>query len=208
MAHGFIPVPHAARIELIYGYNGVTCENVLNVQKGSDYTLAQLQALRGTVDTWHSATGKQINSTGCILNRIRTKALHDAAAPTEDYTLPTPRAGTQAGTQMPANVTWCVKLATGLSGRNNRGRYYCIGLTSGFLGLTANQIGAAAAANIVTWLNALQTALAGAGHTLGVVSYYHLGWRTTGQFTASTGFVAVDLNLDSMRRRLTGRGSA
>jgi hypothetical protein len=31
-------------------------------------------------------------------------------------------------------------------------------------------------------------------------------YRTTGQFTPAIGWVAVDANIDSMRRRLTGRG--
>lgn len=208
MAHGFIPVPNCARIEFIYRCNGVIMENVINVQKGSPYTLAQLQSLRATCITWDAAqqTAKQV--TGCSLIRVRTKALDTNASPMEDYTLPTPRAGTDNSQALPGNATFAIKLSTGLAGRSFRGRWYVVGIGTVYLGATANQVNTTPANNYVTSLNALQTALASAGHTLGVVSYRHaLAWRTTGLFTASTGYVLTDYNMDSMRRRLTGRGS-
>lgn len=207
MPRGFIPVPNTASVELIYTSNTELVENVFHVSKGSPYSLADLQALRGVVNTWDATTWYQSRSTGVTLNRIRTRALDTASSPTEDYSLPTPRAGSQAGVLLPNNVTFCFKLPTGTSGRSYRGRWYMVGLTHNFLGTTSNLIGAVAANNLLTWLNALPTALTAAGHTLSVVSYYHNGaWRAVGVSTPALPFVYVDLALDSQRRRLTGRG--
>lgn len=208
MSHGFIPVPNVASVELIYSLNGIVAENQFHVHKGSPYSASDLTALRTTVDTWDSSTGKGLRAVACTLVRIRSKSLESAGAPMEDFALATPRAGTQAGTVYPANVSFAYKKSTGLSGRSFRGRWYHVGLTTGAVGTTPNQLASVSVTNFLGFLNALQTALTSAGHTMGVVSYRTGGaYRTTGVFTAQTGFVAVDLNIDSMRKRLTGRGS-
>ncbi len=207
MSRPFIPAPNCASVELIYRANGEICENVIHVQKGSPYTLAQLQALRGIVDTWDSTTWKLARNGGCTLQRIRTKGLDSTSSPLEDYALPTPRPGTQPNGLLSNNVTFCFKLATGLAGRSQRGRWYMVGMDSGFLGPDTNHFNTVSAGFVLGWLNALPTALTAGGHTLGVLSYRHdLAWRTTASFTPASGFVIVDFNLDSMRRRLTGRG--
>ncbi len=207
MSRPFIPVPNVASIELIYRAAGETCENVFYVQKGSPYSLTDLQSLRATVDTYDSTTWKQSRNTSVTLQRIRTKARDSSSGATEDYTLPAARAGTQTGALLPNNVTFCVKLATGHAGRSFRGRWYIVGLDNGFIGTDANHIGTVAAGFLLTWLNGWITTLAAAGHTVGVVSYRsNKAWRTTGLFTTALNFTVVDYNFDSMRRRLTGRG--
>lgn len=207
MSHPFIPVPNVASVELIYTLNGVVMENVFHVQKGSPFTLAQLQALRGTVNTWESSFFTGFRSSQSQLSRIRTKALDSAGSPTEDFFLPTPRPGANVTTALPGNVTWSVKLATGLAGRSFRGRWYVIGLATNQLGATSNQINVPTGNSIVSSLNSLLSALAGAGYTLGVVSYRTGGaYRTTGLFTTALSWTPVNYDLDSMRRRLTGRG--
>jgi len=208
VAHGFIPVPNCASVELIYSVNGVVAENQFHVKKGSPYSASDIVTLRTAVDNWDSATGKQIRSSTVTLVRIRCKALDSAGSPMEDYALPTPRPGTQAGNLWPGNVTWCVKKSTGLTGRSFRGRWYIVGLTTGSTGTTANQMSTVSGPFFLTWLNTLITNLATAGSTMVVVSYRtgH-AYRSAGLPTTVTGFVAVDYNMDSMRKRLTGRGS-
>lgn len=207
MAHAFIPVPDCARVELIYQVNGITAENVFNVHKASPYSLADLQALRGLVNTWDGATWQGFRGTGCTLQRIRTKALDTASSPTEDFFLPTPRPGTLSFTLLPANVTYAIKLTTGSAGRSFRGRLYMVGLTTAQLATVSNQVLTSTSNGAVAALNTLLSNLAAGGHTLGVISYRTGGaYRSTGVFTAAIGWTAVDLNLDSMRRRLTGRG--
>jgi hypothetical protein len=207
MVHSFIPVPNVARAELMYQMAGSTVENVINVQKASPFSFSDLQALRGVIDTWDSTTWKNSRGPHCVLFRIRTKALDTASSPEEDYYLPSPRAGTLPGAGLPGNVTLAIKLQTALAGRSFRGRWYLTGITTINYGANVNEYDTASANAIVSWLNALRTALATAGYTLGVVSYYHShAWRTTGVFTPAIGYTIVDYHLDSMRRRLTGRG--
>src|SRR5690348_10097535 len=100
MTHGFIPVPNVASVELIYTWNGEHCENVFYVQKGSSYTLAQLQALRGIITSWDSSSWATIRGSGACLVRVRTRARDSASAPTEDYTLPSPSCGLQGGSNL------------------------------------------------------------------------------------------------------------
>lgn len=207
MSHPFIPVANVASVELIYSVLGVVCENVIHVRKGSPYSFADLQAVRTIVNAWDAASWFNTRSTGFTLNRIRSKALDTSSSPIEDFFLPTPRGGGMAGTQLPSNATFAVKLSTGLAGRSFRGRLYVVGFTAAATGPTANQITSATASDWVARLNVLLANLASGGHTLGVVSYRTAGaYRAAGLFTPATSWVAVDLNVDSMRRRLTGRG--
>lgn len=203
----FIPALNCARVELFYSVNLVTAENVFHVSKGSPYSPSDLVTLRNTVNTWDSSTWLNARGVGCSLFRIRCTALDTAGSPVDDYLLPTARAGSVSGTLLPANAAFCIKIATALAGRSYRGRWYTVGMTTGFLGATSNQIASGTASAYITDLGALKTALTGAGSTIGVLSYATgMAWRTTAHFEPATGFVAVDLNIDSQRRRLTGRG--
>jgi hypothetical protein len=207
LSRPFIPAPNCASVELICSSNGEVVENIFHVQKGSPYSASDLASLRTTVDGYDSATFKQSRSTAVTLQRIRTKALDSTSSPFEDYSLPTPRPGTQAGALWPNNVTWCLKIATGLAGRSQRGRWYMIGLTTGSVGATANQMSSVSGPFFLTWLNGWITTLSAAGHTFVVLSYRtDHAWRGTAHAVPATGFVAVDYNMDSMRKRLTGRG--
>lgn len=207
MKCGFIPVADTASVELIYALNQEIVENVFHVQKGTPYSLSDLQAVRGIVNTWDAAGGATYRGANSFLNRIRTRALDSVGAAFEDYTLPVARQGLQGGSALPGNATWCLKKATLSSGRSHRGRWYYVGLTSAFFGTTADNISALAAANVLATLNSLIAALAAGGHTMVVVSYVsNKTCRPIGITTPVTQFVAVDNLIDSQRRRLAGRG--
>lgn len=208
MSRPFIPAANCASIELIYSSNNQTVENTFHTHKGSPYSAADLVTLRGLFNTWDSTTWSPLRSQYCVLQRIRTKALDSLGSPMEDYALPTPRPGGVALGSLPNNVTYAIKLATGLTGRSFRGRIYCVGLTTGHFNVSNyNEIAAASSNSLVTALNTLLTNLAAGGHTLGVLSYmFNKAWRTNGLFTPATGWTAIDLHFDSQRRRLTGRG--
>lgn len=206
MSRPFIPAPNCASIELIYSNVGETNENVLHVQKGSPYSLADLSALRALVNTWDLSTWSNWRSSNASLYRIRTKALDTASSPIEDYYLPSPRVGTPGIGQATLSSAYAVKLATGRAGRSYRGRIYVGNLYGGFIS-DAGHVTTAFSNGVVAALNTLRTTLAGSGHTLVVVSYRaDKAWRAVAEVTAITGAVAVDLNLDSQRRRLPGRG--
>jgi hypothetical protein len=204
---GFIPVPLCASVEMIYSVNGEIAENQFHVTQATNFTLSDLAALRTVVNNWDSAHWAALRSASVPLNRIRTRALHVDGGPFEDYSLPTPRYGSQGSGVAAGNVTWCIKKATTSAGRSYRGRWYIAGIPGTYFGADSNHIGATAGANVVAGLNTLIPALTAGGYTLVVVSYRHnKTCRSTGVVTTVSDFVAVDLNVDSMRRRLTGRG--
>jgi hypothetical protein len=206
MSHPFIPVPHGASCELIYSDAGELSENVFHVTKGSNFSLADLQALRTTANAWDAASGANGRASNATLVRIRTKALDSASSPLEDYSLPTPRPGNIGGGSLPLNVAFCVKLATGLAGRSYRGRWYWGHLGAAVLS-DAGHMAAASVTGYVGLLTTLIANLASAGYTMCVVSYRTGGaWRTTAVATPIITAVAVDNSLDSQRRRLPGRG--
>lgn len=206
MSRPFIPAPNTASVEFIYNNTGQISENVIHVEKGSPFTLAQLQALRGTVDTWDSGQNSHLRTTGVTLFRIRTKALDSLGSPMEDYFLPTPRPGTITSATVPMNVAFCMKLSSGLTGRSNRGRWYAgnFGIDNT---LDPGHMTAGSVSGFVGAMNNLLTTLSGAGYTWVVTSYRTGGaWRTTAHNVAVATVVAVDNVLDSQRRRLPGRG--
>jgi hypothetical protein len=202
----FIPAINTASVELIYLGGGVTAENIFHVRKSSPYSLADLQAVRALVITWWNATYKANITAGVSLVRVRTKALDTNSGATEDFTLSPASGGTNTGgINMPNGTSWCVKLATGLAGRSFRGRWYVFGLNGA--DVTMTEIGTTRANAIVSALTTLIANLAAAGHTVVIASFRNNNaWRSTATLTPVTGPVAVDLHLDSQRRRLAGRG--
>lgn len=203
----FIPAPNTASVEMIYSVGGETCENVFHVYKGSPYTLADLQALRGLVLTWYTSTWKGQVHVSVTLVRIRTKALDTDIAPMEDYAVTSGGGGgLSSGSLVANNVTYCLKLATGLSGRSARGRWYFIGMSSNSM-LSSVDVSAPYRDAVVANLTTLKTNLAAAGHTFCVTSFRHNGaWRATAVNYDIVSIVGVDLHIDSQRRRLAGRG--
>jgi len=206
MPHPFIPAPNTASVEFIYQNGSEINENVIHVQKGSPFTLAQLQALRNTCNAWDASTLNGARWSGASLYRIRTRALDTPSSPTEDFFLPTPRPGAVGGTGAPLGCAFCVKLSTGLAGRSFRGRWY-----QGNMGMSnildPGHVTAGFQAGMVGGLGILLTNLTAAGYTWVVTSFYNGGaWRTTAVNTPITGAVSVDNVLDAQRRRLPGRG--
>lgn len=207
MTRPFIAAPNTASVEMIYSVGGETCENLFHVHKASPYSLADLQALRGTVLTWYTTVWKgQVHSTVTLV-RIRTKALDTDIAPMEDYAVTSGGGGGLAsGSLVANNVTYCLKLATGLSGRSARGRWYFIGMSSNSM-LNSVDVSTPYRDAVVANLATLRTQLSSAGHTFCVTSYRHNNaWRTTAVNYDIVSVVAVDLHIDSQRRRLAGRG--
>ncbi len=206
----FIPAPNCVSIELIYYSFIVVCENVLHVELPDPASLADLQAIRAVVDTWDSGNWKNRRPGGVSLARIKCKALDTNSSPVEDYPLSPIRAGTQGAATCPLNVTFCIKLGTGIIGRSYRGRLYTPGVVPGNL-VNVNTMDASEANAIITSLSALKTALAAASPsaTLVVLSYRHNNaWRSTAVATPVSTISYTDLAIDSQRRRLNGRGIA
>lgn len=99
---------------------------------------------------------------------------------------------------MPGNVSFCVSLRSALSGRRFRGRKYFAGLGEG--DVVGNEWNSDRRDTILTGVADLMSALTANTTPLSVFSPTGL---TLVPIVAAT---AVDLVVDSQRRRLTGRG--
>ena len=201
----YIPVQDTASFELIYDVFGQKCENVFHVYKLSGWTADDLDTYCATFEAWWSAYGKARVHSGVSLGLIVAKDLSSQTAPAIEYASGLPISGTYPnGTDLPLNVTVAVSFGTNLRGRSYRGRIYQVGMTSDMI--VDNQITVTFKNSLLTAYNDLVARISQTGGDLVVVSRFHnKAPRSVGVTTPITR-VSVDVNLDSQRRRLTGRG--
>lgn len=114
--------------------------------------------------------------------------------------------GADAGTALPTSNCIAVKFASGLTGRNWRGRNFVGGLTT--TDTDDNVIISAFRSGLIaayTNLNTLVQAEVAARHV--IASFYSDGSpRETAETVAVLSYAVVDLNIDSQRLRLNSRG--
>lgn len=115
--------------------------------------------------------------------------------------------GTAAGDPLPGSVALVVTFRTGLSGPRNRGRYYQGGLTEA-ANDASGQCSAIVSGHILSFVDGVRVAIAGAGMTMAVVSRPQLATVVTKEIAARPGGVQGITSLqirnntwDSQRRR-------
>lgn len=209
MAHPFIPAANTAVVEMVYTYAGVIVENVYHVQGSTPFTALTLSGLANTFDAWDNAvTGyKAVRNSSSSLILIRTRALDTASSPVFTFTLPVARAGAGGASPLPGNVTFAIKLETGLAGRSFRGRVFIVAPSGTNLQAAPNQnlVTAVYANACVTALNLLVSSITAAVATnkLVVASYRTLGaYRAAAVLTPIINASYANLRIDTQRRRL------
>lgn len=202
----FIPAPGVFKVQLIYLYNSQRIENVFNVRSGGALLVADADRIEAVFANWWNVSARAQVTSQCSLNLIVLDALDSASGLHKEYTSGWTPAGSGAGSAAPGNITSSVKLSTGLRGRSFRGRFYWPGLGTAFI--NGNQLNTGVATAIQTSANLLRTNLAaGSPSDRLVVTSYRTGgsWRTTAVSTEVTA-ASTHANVDSQRRRLSGRG--
>jgi len=198
----FQSVPNAAEIVIQYLSNSVTAHNVLHATKVGGYNLTDLTALAVAVDASITADWLPLQTLDCSYESTTVRGLEFIND--EEVSVVTGAAvGGDLSEALPGNVTFSVKKASGLTGRNARGRVYWIGLPSNQLKTNENQLGVTEAAAIVDAIDAMRVAISATDWTSAIVSRFLDGVkRPTGAVFAWTDSVAVDTDVDSMRNRL------
>lgn len=201
----FIPTPNTARVSLTFTQDGQQLVNVFYFTKDDGYTSeVELEALaQSVVDNWriHVLPMQVADVTGVIVKAVDTSQPDGFGTEFID-----PMTGTNAGTAMPVNDTFCIKWVTGRVGRSYRGRTYHIGLMSQAVADSKVLVGSAT--DFVEAYNGWFEAMLADGNQLVIASFTHNGApRTSAVITFVTGATYADLNLDSQRRRLPGRGT-
>ncbi len=201
----FIPAVGIMQAELIFNCNGQVVENVLHFKPDETYDFATMWSQLGSgLKTWWDTNQKAGTPSAVSLLRIKVTDLSSVTGSAIDYTTGLPLAGTSAQTLAPNNVTVAVKLGTALRGRSYRGRIYHVGLNNTMI--SGSQITSSAATTLAAAYALLATITATNHFHVGVLSRRaNLAWRDTAVFTPMNS-VSIDLNLDSQRRRLPGRG--
>lgn len=117
-----------------------------------------------------------------------------------------PGTGDYGGTPLPNNVSIAIAFKTGKVGRSNRGRNYWPLLVESVV--TGNAVDATYMTSLLSAYDVLQTTVEDEGvFTLSVISRYHnKALRNPAIGTPVTSFSFANNCVDSMRRRLPGRG--
>lgn len=201
----FIPGDRGVRFAPIYDFSGEACQNTLwfyfagGVPEDLDALCEQFFV------NWADGVMPHLSS-----------AVKLAAVIAQDWTSQDGRVGAYfpeapvvgglGGACMANNTAFCFKLRTARRGRAYRGRFYIPGIPMSQV--TDNNHVAE------TWIEAIIPGLINAiivdspTPSIPVVASFRLNkvWRTAAHFEPVLGVAWTDLTLDSMRRRLPGRG--
>jgi len=202
----FIPVPNVLQAELRFDYGSQKCENVVYFEGSAGVTPVLASSLGGQLVSWWNTHFKTPSPTVMGLREVYITDLTSATSFTVSYVAGLPSFGLSAVDPLPFNCAHCVSFRTAARGRSGRGRNYVMGLSDSE---------AAASTISTTRVNldvAAYAALVGAGTFVAglqfvVVSRFLDGNpRTVGLARPVTSVLSVDSVMDSMRRRLPGRG--
>lgn len=201
----FIPVPNVCMIELIYGHQNQTMENVLHYTGQNVSDPAILMGLAQNAFTQWAATWKTQQSNVLWLGTVRATSLEQQNSPSVEYIPTTGNAGTQSADPLPANCAALIQVLTAYRGRSYRGRIYIPGLCDNqATGSTLSETTKDALTNSFSYWDFLD--VSGEPYGLCVVSRFHnKAPRVVGIHTDATGFSCGNYVV-SQRRRLPGRG--
>lgn len=205
----FVPALNVVRVFLEHTLNNKPGVGwVLHFETSlSPWTTAQMADLGSELVTWWNTSMRPLMSTGVALNRIRMREMSSQSSLVADYDTGLPILGSRAGTDLPANIAFCLKFGTGLAGKSFRGRVYQFGMVEA--DVSVNNVSSAYALSVRTaWTNGLLHVGALADYGLVVCSFQTLGQpRVTAEVTPVTNVSYVDLRVDTQRRRLTKGGA-
>lgn len=210
---GTVYTPNTALIEVNMLTNGEHAQNTFYVEGLTPMGTADLEELCTQVEAWWKLYAIQEYTTKTELVSISAKAQDSATAPVWEISVTASNVGTLVADAAPNNVAFCLSFLTALGGRSYRGRNYICGIP--ITVISGNAITSAYANAWITNYETLLSELAILNRTMVVVSKYSGVNPTTGKpiprvsgiTTPITGFKWVNLDLDSQRRRLPGRGS-
>lgn len=206
----FIPVANTARVCLKYTLFDQQVCNIMWFEGSDPWDAAALLDLCTQLNSWVVGELQPIRSNSLIFTGSEARDMTTESAPSVEAPLATPVAGTLTGGGTPGNVALAIKFATGLTGRSFRGRNYMAGLDPDQI--TGNEISTGLRDAYLAAFDELGTYLVSTAAEHVVVSLFSgtdLNGapipRAAGVTTPVISYV-VDRFVDSMRRRLTGRG--
>jgi len=215
----FIPALNTAKVTVWQSAFQVLFCNNFHVRKTVAWDEASLVALGAEfVDAWNAHVGPlQVDDV-----RYEHVSVRDMTGPEGlgiEAGFPALSGGDRTGDNMPLNVALACKLISNFSGRNRRGRVYLSGLEDDQI--SDNRVTDVAHAQIETNMRSLVQQINEGDWEVVIASYFdgmalelnargETVWtpqpRPTALLTPVTN-VVVNKDIDSMQRRLTGRGN-
>jgi len=202
----FQAVPNTVAVHLRAQLFGQLIENILYFDKGSSLAPGDVANITDIVDVWWNTSVMPLLSNAYTYRETFGEDLTVAGG--EVYTALTNSGevgGDSTGEPLPGNVALAVSLRSGLAGRSFRGRNYISGLNVN--NTDGNQFETGFLTDMQDAYNELLVQVASSDFTWVIVSRITAGvLRATGLTTPVLVAVITDIFVDSMRKRLTGRG--
>lgn len=215
----FIPAVNTARCTFHQALHSENVSNTIYVQKSTAWSVSDLGGLATVLmDWWNNNLAPNV-SINLSLEKMTLRDMTTEEAPGIEVQAPALSVGEIAGQAAPGNVALAIKLVTGLTGRNRRGRLFLAGIAED--DTEGNVIDPVRLTPIIQAFNDLRTEIADATYNWVVASFYNGTElvelpdgqivkrptpRATALMTPITSCTA-DGRFDSMRRRLQGRGT-
>lgn len=202
----FVPIPATLQANIRFLLAGQQCEICLHFSYAdSDFETA-VDNVGDAIATEWWPVARAFLSNQLVSNGIYFVDQSSASGP---VSLRAPFATPQGASSIfaaPGNVAFTITHRTANRGRSYRGRSYMLGIPADQIGAGLLSTGARDA--YVSAFNTLRLEAASDGNPFVIASRYANGSpRTTGVATPVTQCEAVDLVVDSQRRRLPGRGN-
>jgi hypothetical protein len=202
----FIPIPNSATLCFDFTTQGQNWQFCVTVRKSAgSITPTDLDNIAGIGHSWWTNNLKAIGGNDNTLRQTRATDQQTQGGPQSIDTIGEVGTG-GSNNATPMNAAHVMSLRTEKRGRSYRGRIF----TGGWPAVTfANQVdwtGAASTARVNAFV-ALQVALDVAGFDLVVPSKQHNGVITNPAETNEVIAITADSHIDSMYKRLFGRGT-
>lgn len=214
----FIPAENVAKITIVQSLFGQVITNNLYARNATGWSTEELVALADLIIAgWNDHMGPNQSNDIQYGSVLATDLTSEESAAVE-IQFPALSGGDIVGDSAPGNVALAVRFKTGLRGRARTGKNFVAGIHEGVI--NENEVTALWRDAVVAGYGSIRNDLIGAGYEHVVVSFYD-GFdlvefpdgttrkvphpRDEGLVTPVESYVA-DLNLDSQRRRLAGRG--
>lgn len=204
MAH--VLIPNTVKACFRMSRKGQTVCNVIHIDVGGTPNNSILQAVGSVLSTWAEDHLMPNTGSDTTLEVIELRDCTQHNGPGMDYTGGLPIVGSAPGSPLPNNSTVAIKKLSAQSGRSFRGRWFFNGFTDAQVDTSTDEVLTTFRDNLLTVFNELLTDVATAGFTAVIASTISGGDpRVTGIVTPWVDSF-VNLTLDSMRKRLPGRG--
>jgi hypothetical protein len=199
----FTAVPAAIKVDWFYTYNGQNCMNRIYVNRvESEPSAATCAVVAQQAADWWNGNCKVLVPPTCELRLVQATSAAVQNGPSATFSTGLPSPGTNGQPALPGNVTICVSLRTGLTGRSARGRWYWVGLGEGQV--VENTLNAGVAVSITAAMDNLINAMNAINSPPLIVSFFSNGGPRPGgpvKFFV-TDALLVDTTIDSQRGRL------